>query len=95
MTKTGIEIIQLAILSGYLITAWRRETQMSKAILAWWIGVLAIDVFIWRGNRPAYVKEFLNCFDVGIGLVLIYAKCKNLVKKYVQLFLALVLCLFR
>jgi hypothetical protein len=95
MTKTVVELCQLAILSAYLLTAWSRETQASKAILAWWIGVLAIDIFIWRGHRPPYAKEFLNCFDVGIGLVLMYAKLKNLVKKYVQLLLAVVLCLFR
>lgn len=95
MTKTAIELIQLAILSGYLLTAWSRETQVSKVILAWWIGVLAIDIFIWRGNRPPYAREFFNCFDVGIGLVLIYVKFKNLVKKYVQQLLAILLCLFR
>jgi hypothetical protein len=92
--KSIVELVQLFLILGYTLTTWGRERWASKIVCAWWSGVLMIDLFIWRGNRPIYVKEFLNCFDVGIGLVFIYAKFKNPCKHYVKHLIAFVCGLF-
>ena len=92
--KSTVELVQLCLILGYTLTTWGREKLVSKIICTWWVSVLCVDLFLWRGNRPPYVKEFLNCFDVGIGLVLIYAKFKNPCKQYAKHIIAFVCGLF-
>jgi hypothetical protein len=77
MDTLHVELIQLVLIAGYVLTTVRKEKWWSTLGCAWWCWVLFVDVFIWRGNRPPYAKEFLNCFDTGIGLVILYAKFKN------------------
>lgn len=84
MSKTGFELIQLILIFGYVLTTYKKERWWSTAGCVWWGWVLFVDIFIWEGNRPPYAKEFLNCFDVGIGLVIIYAKFKNPLRHLVK-----------
>lgn len=79
-----VELIQLALIAGYTLTTWRKEKWWSTLGCVWWCWVLFVDIFIWQGNRPPSAKEFLNCFDVGIGLVILYAKYHHLITQWAK-----------
>ena len=93
--KATFELLQLCLIMGYTLTTLDREKLASKIICTWWATVLCVDLFVWRGNRPPYVKEFLNCFDVGLGMVIIYAKFRHPVKHVFKLVLAFLVNVFR
>lgn len=96
LEKQIAELVELCLLALYLLTTWTKETDFSKSILAWWCSVLYVDIFFWHClNRPPYIKEFMNLFDVGLGLVLIYAKYRNVCKKYLKVVLAFFLVLLK
>jgi hypothetical protein len=77
-----VELAQLIMILGYTITTWPQETPGSKLVCVWWASVLSVDLFIWRGNRPIGIRDLLNCFDVSIGFLLIYAKFRNILRRY-------------
>ena len=96
LSKQLVELLQFAILTSYLLSSWRQETRLSQGIMLWWCSVLAVDVFVWQClNRPPYVKAFMNVFDVGLGLVFIYAKYRQPMERMLTKLAALGLSVFR
>jgi hypothetical protein len=96
LSKQIVEMLQFAILINYLIGSWPEETLLSKSIVGWWCGVLVVDVLVWQClHRPPYVKEFMNVFDVGLGLVFIYAKYHKPIDRMLAKLAAVVVSVLR
>jgi len=58
--KCFIELIELCVALGYLLSSYRKETHLSQSIFAGMIGALACDVFWLHGHRSVEVWFLLN-----------------------------------
>jgi len=89
------EIAQIVMLSGYLCKAWTHETRLVKTAFPIWIALLAVDVFIFRCYRPAWMQWSVNSIDFIIGWIIIYEKYRESCLRVARVVLAALSSLLR
>ena len=92
--KLEVEFVEILALIGYLIFTWRKETRVTKIGFPAIIIALSIDVFYFQCRRPLWVCALFNIPSV-FGWLWLYEKLKNIVRRFIQTSLVLVVNLFR
>lgn len=95
MNSQFSEILQMALILGYLLKAWDQETPLLKTAFLWWFAVLAVDVYVLRCVRPDWMTWGVNSVDMLIGWIVLYEKYRLPCQKTVQTLLALLVSRIR
>lgn len=74
--KFWFEFAQLVFLIGYVLIRGDNESIFSKIVISFWISILIVDLYVWHGGRPEWIRWFFNGLDIFTGTLICYEKTR-------------------